>query len=482
MFDLRPVIYVFAFCLFAEGLFMLLPALVELGNDKGEAAVFLASAAIAIFVGGALALTTRQRRAALSLRQTFLLTPLCWFGLPVFGALPFMFGATDLSFTDAYFETVSGFTTTGSTVIVGLDDLNPGIQLWRGLLLALGGVGFIVIALAVLPFLRIGGMQVMRTESSDRSEKVLPRASQIAAATAITYAVLAGIASVAFWFSGMSPLEAVVHAMSATSTGGFSTSDMSMGKFDSPAHWVAMVAMLAGALPFALLYRASRGEYGALWRDSQVRAFFLFLLAVILPLAAWLWLEGIYPSLEEALRHAALNVVSIVTTTGFASTDYQLWGSGVLPIFLFLTLVGGCTGSTTGAVKIFRWQVLFGLARRQLQQAINPNRVLAVRYNGKPLPADVPASVGLFLFLYLGLIMLITFALAATGLDFTTALSAAASALGNVGPGLGQLVGPAGNFVPLSDTATWLLSIAMVMGRLELLTVLVLLDPRFWRR
>jgi trk system potassium uptake protein TrkH len=482
LFDLRPVLYVFAFCLFAEGLFMLLPALLELGNDEGEAAIFLASAAIAVFVGGALALTTRQHRTPLSLRQTFLLTPLCWFGLPVFGALPFMFGQTHLSFTDAYFETVSGFTTTGSTVIVGLDSLGPGIQLWRGLLLALGGVGFIVIALAVLPILRIGGMQIMRTESSDRSEKVLPRASQIAAATATTYAVLAGLSAVALWFCGMTPLEAIVHAMSATSTGGFSTSDLSIGNFSAPTHWVAMVSMLAGALPFALLYRSSHGEYRALWRDSQVRAFFLFLLAVILPLGFWLWLDGIYPDLETALRHSALNVVSIVTTTGFASTDYQLWGGGVLPIFLFLSLVGGCTGSTTGAVKIFRWQILFGLARRQLVRAVYPNRVLAERYNGKPLPPDVPASVGLFLFLYLGLSLLFTVALAATGLDFTTALSSAISALGNIGPGLGETVGPAGNFVPLPDSATWMLSIAMVMGRLELLTVLVLLDPRFWRR
>ena len=482
MFDLRPVLYVFAYCLFAEGLFMLLPAMVELGNNQGEAGVFLASAAIAVFVGGALALTTRQHRTALSLRQTFLLTPLCWFALPVFGALPFMFAQTDLSFTDAYFETVSGFTTTGSTVIVGLDKLGPGILLWRGLLHALGGIGFIVIALAVLPVLRIGGMQIMRTESSDRSEKVLPRASQIAAVTTATYVGLSLVAGLAFWAAGMTPLEAATHSMASISTGGFSTSDQSLGRFSAEAQWVAVFAMLAGALPFALIYRAWRGEHRALWGDSQVRAFLLFLLAVILPLALWLWLDGIYIDLDVALRHAALNVVSIVTTTGFASTDYQVWGSAVLPMFLFLTLVGGCTGSTTGGVKIFRWQILFGIARRQLVRAIYHNRVMAERYNGKPLPPDVPASVGLFLFLYLGLIMLFTVALAATGLDFVTALSGAATAISNVGPGLGELVGPAGNFVPVSDTATWLLSIAMVMGRLELLTVLVLLDWRFWKR
>lgn len=482
MFDLRPVLHVFALCLCAQGIFLLLPALVELGDDEGEAAIFLAAAAIAFFVGGALAMTTRQHRMALALRQTFLLTPICWFGLPIFGALPFMFGETDLSFTDAYFETVSGFTTTGSTVIAGLDHLGPGILLWRGLLQALGGVGFIVIALAVLPFLRVGGMQIMRTESSDRSEKVLPRASQIATVTALIALALVGITGIALWFAGLTPLEAAVHAMAAISTGGFSTSDSSIGRFGASAQWIITLAMIAGALPFALLYRAWRGEQRALWGDSQVQAFLLFMLAVVVPLALWLWLAGIYPELEAAARHATLNVVSIVTTTGFASTDYQLWGSAMLPIFFFLTLVGGCTGSTTGAVKIFRWQILFGIARRQLLQAVYPNRVLAPRYNGKPLPPDVPASVGLFFFLYLGLIMLFTIALTATGLDFITALSSAATALGNVGPGLGPMVGPAGNFVGLPDSATWLLSIAMVMGRLELLTVLVLLDWRFWRR
>ncbi|HKY94547.1 MAG TPA: potassium transporter TrkG, partial [Kiloniellales bacterium] len=225
------MLHVFALCLVAEGLFMLLPALVDSGRDESEATVFLGAAAIAAFVGGALALTTRQHRMPLSLRQTFLLTPLCWYGLPVFGALPFMFGETDLSFTDAYFETVSGFTTTGSTVIVGLDRLGSGLLLWRGLLQAQGGIGFIVIALAVLPVLRVGGMQIMRTESSDRSEKVLPRASQIAAVTTATYVALAVVAGIAFWAAGMTPLEATLHAFSSISTGGFSTSDLSLGKF-----------------------------------------------------------------------------------------------------------------------------------------------------------------------------------------------------------------------------------------------------------
>jgi trk system potassium uptake protein TrkH len=482
LFDVRPVLHVFALCLLAEGLFLFLPGLVEWNASSDGAAVFLAAGAIALFVGGALALTTRRRRVVLSLRQAFLLTPLCWFGLPVFGALPFMFAETDLSFTDAYFETVSGFTTTGSTVIVGLDALGPGIHLWRGLLQALGGVGFIVIALAILPFLRVGGMQIMRTESSDRSEKVLPRASQIAAATTLTYAALASSSAFAFWLAGMTPLQALVHAFAAISTGGFSTADSSVANFSAAAHWIATLSMIAGALPFALLYRAWRGAPGELWRDSQVRAFLGLLAAVVLPLALWLWMSGVYAQFEPALRHAALNVVSIVTTTGFASTDYQLWGGAVLPIFLFLMLIGGCTGSTTGAVKIFRWQIAFMEVRRQLTQAVQPHRVIPRRYNGRSLPADVAASVGVFLFLYLALVVVFTAALATTGLDFVTALSGAATSLSNVGPGLGPIIGPAGNFATLPDTAKWLCAVAMIMGRLELLTVLVLFDWHFWRR
>lgn len=482
LFDLRPVLYVFALCLLAEGLFLFVPGLVEWGANSVEAAVFFAAGAIALFVGGALALTTRQQKVAFSLRQAFLLTPLCWFGLPVFGALPFMFAATGLSFTDAYFETVSGFTTTGSTVIAGLDALGPGILLWRALLQWLGGVGIVMVAVAILPFLRVGGMQIMRTESSDRSEKIMPRASQIAGATARVYLALSVLCVACYWASGMTFFEAVTHAMTTISTGGYSTSDASMGKFGPAAHWVAVVFMILGALPFVLMVRMLQGHHGALWRDSQVRSFLGFLVAVIALVSIWLLLTGVYRDIEAALRFAALNVVSVVTTTGYASTDYQLWGEAVLPVFFFLILVGGCTGSTSGGVKIFRWEICVLEIGRQLAQSIEPHRVIPRRYNGRPLPDDVPGSVGLFLFLFLALVVVFTAALAATGLDFLTALSSSATALANVGPGLGPLVGPAGNFAPISDSATWLMSVAMVMGRLELLTVLVLLDWHFWRR
>ncbi len=482
LFDVRPVLYVFALCLVAIGVFEMLPGLVDWALGLPDAPVYFAAAAITIFVGGALAFTTHQRKVTLGLRQAFLLTPLCWLGIPVFAGLPFMFTETNLSFADAYFETVSGFTTTGSTVVIGLDSLPPGILLWRGLLQWLGGVGFIVMAIAILPFLKVGGMQILRTESSDRSEKILPRASQIAGAISATYLILTLLCIVAYLLTGMTLLEAVVHGMTTLSTGGYSTSDSSLGHFGPGVHWVAVLFMLLGGLPFLLMVRVWQGDRRALLQDSQVRAFLLFLGGVILLLALWLWIGGVYHDFEPALRHVAVNIIAVVTTTGFASTDYQLWGAAVLPLFLFLMLVGGCTGSTAGGVKIFRWEILFSQAHRQLRQAINPHRMLARRYNGRPLPADVPASVGVFFFLYLGLLFLFTVALAATGLDFVTALSGAATALGNVGPGLGPVIGPAGNFLTLPDSAKWICSLAMVMGRLELLTVLVLFDWRFWVR
>jgi len=480
--DVRPVLYVFSLCLIAIGGFELLPGLVEWASGHADAPVYFASAAIAFFVGGALALTTYQRKVTLNLKQAFLLTPLCWFVLPVFAALPFLFTDARLSFTDAYFETVSGFTTTGSTVIVGLGELRPGILLWRGLLNWLGGIGFIVMAVAILPFLKVGGMQIMRTESSDRTDKILPRASQIAGATTWIYSLLTLACALAYWLAGMGFFDAVVHAMSTIATGGYSTTDSSLGAFGAPVQWVSSCFMVLGALPFVLMVKALQGEGRALISDSQVRAFLATLLAIVAGITAWLLLNGVYDSFEEALRHATFNIVSVVTTTGFVSTDYQLWGQALLPIFLFLMLLGGCTGSTAGSIKIFRWQILFRETGRQIAQAVNPHRVLPRRYNGKPLPAEVPASVGLFLFLFLALTILFTAALAATGLDFLTALSGAMTSITNVGPGLGPFIGPAGTFQPLPDAAKWLCAIAMVLGRLELLTVLVLLDWRFWRR
>jgi len=477
---LRPVFYVFALCLISLGLFMLVPLAVELAIGGTDADAFLAATVIAVFFGGAIALTTFRRETKLSLRQAFLLTPLCWFLLPLFGAIPFLTVDHPMGAADAYFEAVSGLTTTGATVLSGLDSAGRGLLIWRAILQWLGGIGIIMMAIAILPLLRVGGMQIMRTESSDRSDKVLPRASQIAGAITGLYFLLTLLCALGYWLSDMTPFEAVAHALTTISTAGYSTSDGSLGAFSAAAQWNCILFMLMGAVPFVLLVRAFRGDTAALTGDSQVRAFFVILAAVILPVTVSLYLDQVYPGIEAALRAATFNIVSIVTTTGFATGDYQLWGDYAVPLFFFLMLVGGCTGSTTGGVKVFRWQIMVIELQHQLASIIHPHRVIPRRFNGRPLPDDVPLSVGVFVGLFLALVVIIAIVLAADGLDFVTALSASLSALTNVGPALGPTVGPAGNFGSLSDFAKWLLAIGMILGRLELLTVLVLLDPRFW--
>ncbi|MGH6954357.1 MAG: TrkH family potassium uptake protein, partial [Alphaproteobacteria bacterium] len=385
------------------------------------------------------------------------------------------------SYTDAYFETMAGLTTTGSTIIVGLDQAPRGILLWRALLHWLGGMGIVVMAVAVLPLLRVGGMQLFRTESSDRSEKVLPSPVQIARAVGVVYVGLSAVCALAYHVAGMTVFDAVVHSMATLSTGGFSSHDASFAYFKSPAlELIATGFMIAGGLPFVLFIRATEGRPGDLWRDQQVRAFLSIIAAVALMLALWLALTGQKP-FWEGLRLALFNVTSIITTTGFTNIDYGAWGGFALVVILLVTFFGGCTGGTTGGIKIYRLQVIWLTFRQQVSNLVHPHGVFPLRYNRAPLPADIPGSVMAFTLAYVSVWVLLAIALAALGLDFLTSVSGAATALGNVGPGLGPIIGPVGNFAPLPDAAKWLLSLGMVLGRLELLTLLVLLAPRFWR-
>ncbi len=480
--DFRLIGHVFGLLVMVLGLLSLFPALADWVNRGPDTTVFLAAGAITVFIGGSLALTFRVHSRRLTLPQAFVLTPLCWFGLPFFASLPLIWGHQDLGWADAYFEAVSGLTTTGSTILTGLDAMPRGLLLWRGLLQWTGGLGVIMIAIAILPLLRIGGMQLMRTEFSERTDKALPRASQLATAIGLIYLLLTVLCFIAYWMSGMRLFDAAVHAMTTVATGGFSTSDLSMGAFSAQAQWVCVLFMLAGSLPFVLLVRALYGRPGALWRDSQVQTFVKIWAFLVVTAGLLLWLGEVYGELERSLRMAALNITSIATTTGFASTDFQLWGSVATPFFFFLMMLGGCTGSTTGSLKIFRWQILSKEVRRQISQTLDPKRVVSRRYNNKPLPAEIAHSVCVYLFIVLALIGLGAAALASTGISFITALSGAVTAITNVGPGLGPTIGPAGTFGPLPDTAKWISSLLMVLGRLEILTVLVLFDPRFWSR
>jgi trk system potassium uptake protein TrkH len=366
-------------------------------------------------------------------------------------------------------------------VLTGLDSIPRGILLWRSLLQWIGGIGIIVMAIALLPLLQVGGMQLFHTESSDRSEKVMPRLRQVTAAISALYLGFTLACALAYWAAGMTPFEAVNHAMTTLATGGYSTSDASFVKFEQASiHWIAVVFMLLGGITFTLYVRVLHGEPLALLRDSQVRWFVSFLLAGILSVAVWLVLtEGIEAG--PALRLAAFNVVSIATTTGYASADYYLWGSFAVAAFYFLTFMGGCTGSTAGAIKVFRFQVLYIVASQQLARLLAPHRVTVPRIQGKEVTESIAISVLTFFFFYATTFAVVALALALFGLDMETALSGSATAVGNVGPGLGPVIGPAGNFSSLPDGAKWVLAAGMLLGRLEFVTVFVLFTRAFWR-
>ncbi len=465
---------------------MAVPAAADGLAGSSDWTAFAISSFVTAGVGGALVLASGGKRpGTVTVRETFMLTTLAWTVLSVFAALPFAFSSTKLSVVDSLYEATSGLTTAGGTVIVGLDALPPGPLLWRILLNWIGGIGIVAMTLLVFPFLRVGGMQLFRTESSDRSDKLFGQAQDLAATIATVYVTLTMLSALGFYLAGMPWFDAIAHGMSAVSTGGFSTRDASLAAFPGVAHyWVATVSMIAGALPMTYYVRFWLQGREA-FHDQQVRTFISFLLAAWAVMAGWAMLQTDLPdemAVHEILAHVAVNVTSVVTTTGLASDDYGAWGGFATAAFFALFFVGGCTGSTSGSIKIFRWQVLILSLRAQLRRMVTPHRVTMVIYAGKALTDDVVQSVVNFVVVFVLAFAALSLALAWTGLDFLSATSAVASALSGVGPGLGDVVGPAGNYTSLSPAAKLTLCFAMLLGRLEVLTVLVLLTPGFWKR
>ncbi|MFD1344122.1 TrkH family potassium uptake protein [Litorisediminicola beolgyonensis] len=481
MFDMRPVAYVIGLLVSCLGLTMLLPMMVDIAEGRGEWHVFLESAIITTLSGGLIALASANAvPERLSLQQTFLLTTLVWVMLPIFGAIPFVLGETEARFVDAFFEAMSGMTTTGSTVFSGLDTLPKGILLWRGLLQWLGGIGIIVVAMVFLPELRVGGMQIFRSEAFDTMGKVLPRAAQIAAQISSIYVTLTLLCAFCYIGTGMNPFDASVHALTTVSTGGFANYDASFGTFSGPAEYVASVFMVLAALPFVRYVQLVNGNQVALFRDSQVRAF-LGIIAVLVAVTVTVLLSIFPHHPEQALREAVFNITSIMTGTGYASVDYMQWGPFLIAMFFFIGLIGGCAGSTACSVKVFRYQLLIASVKTQLRRIRAPHGLFVPRFEGRPVSDDVLSSVMSFFMFFVVLLGLFSVGLGMTGLDFITSISGAATALANIGPGLGAEIGPAGNFAGLNDTAKWLLILAMLMGRLEIMSVLVLFTVRFWR-
>jgi len=479
--DFRPVFLIIGIILSALALAMCVPAAVDAIAGNPDWKPFTESAGLTLFVGVTLVLSCRPADGHLTIRQAFVMTTLMWVVVALFGALPFTFSELQLGFTDAYFEAMSGITTTGSTVITGLDGVPQGILLWRGILQWLGGLGIVVMAISVLPRLRVGGMQLFRIEAFETGGKALPRAAEISAGVTVIFVLFTVAWTVAFWVAGMTGLEAVVHAMTTIATGGYSTSDASIGHFHSaPIEIITTVGMVAGGIPFILYLKCLRGDARPLVVDSQVRWYLSILALATVIVSLKLWFAGNGEPLR-ALRDSAFTVASIMTGTGYVSVDYGGWGIFPVGIIFFLTFVGGCAGSTACGMKVFRFQVLYANARTQLSKLTQPHGVFIPHYNGEPISDDVTTSVLSYFFIFGICFAVLSMALNMVGLDMVTALSSAATAMANVGPGLGPIVGPSGTFQPLPDTAKWLLAAGMLVGRLEVFTVMVLLMPAFWR-
>ncbi|MDB9943502.1 TrkH family potassium uptake protein [Octadecabacter sp.] len=482
MLDVRPVGYVIGLLVAALGVTMFAPLLADFNAGNGHWPVFLESAVITILVGGLVALACQNGVSqGLSIRQTFLLTTLVWLALPLFGSLPFLLGDAELNFTDAFFEAMSGLTTTGATVIIGIENLPEGLKLWRSIMQWLGGIGIIVVAMVFLPELRVGGMQIFRSEAFDTMGKILPRAAEISSRISVIYVAITLLCALSYSIAGLNAFDSITHAMTTVATGGFANYDSSFGAFGAGPHYVGSIFMILAALPFVRYVQLiSGGGAKPLWADSQICTFFFVIFSLVFVMTLWLW-QTFHGFSELGFREALFNVVSILTGTGYASADYMQWGPFAVTMFFFIGLIGGCAGSTACSVKIFRYQLLFASIKAQIRRIHSPHGVFTPRYQGRPVGDDILNSVMAFFVAFMVAIGVVGVLLALTGLDFITSISGAAAALANVGPGLGNEIGPAGNYAGLNDAAKWILAVAMLVGRLEIMAVFTIISWHFWR-
>jgi trk/ktr system potassium uptake protein len=482
MIDRHSLFFVHGVILAGLGLAMLLPALAGALAGTGETPAFLAAAAVTVSAGGLLIAAGSGRGLRFNRKTGFLLTVTAWLSVSVFAALPFYFhrGPDGLGFLDCLFEAVSGITTTGSTVYKGLDGLPAGLLLWRGLLNWLGGAGTIAAAYLLMPFLQVGGMQLHRTAMVTGTPS--PRGARRMAVTILTaYGVLSVLCLVVFWLQGMTGFDALVYAMATVSTGGFTSHDSSFGFFSNPGlQWSAGLFMIASSAPILLYVRMGQGEFLALFRDRQLRVFLLLILAATALIVLVLTSEG-YISVANALRPAFVTVASYASSTGFTTVDWMPLGPFVQALIFGLILIGGCTGSPAGGLKIMRLELLMQLVIRQIHRLLSPRAAVPLRYEGQPVSSEVVGSAAVFTLAYLGTVFALAFGLALTGLDMTTSLSGAAAALGNVANGIGPVIGPNGFYGGLPDATKLLLAAGMLLGRLEIFTVLVLFSAHYWR-
>ncbi|MEO9971298.1 MAG: TrkH family potassium uptake protein [Hyphomonadaceae bacterium] len=480
--QLRPVLLATGIMTALVGAAMIPSALIDIADGREAWGVFAISAFGTIFIGMCLALLVGQDDSKTGPREAFFLTVLIWVMLPAVAAIPFVFAGETL--TDAMFESVSGLTTTGATILTGLDGMPRGLLLWRAILQWIGGIGIIVTAIAILPSLRVGGMQLFQIESSDVSGKFLPRVTEIAAQTGIVYLVLSVACAVLYSINGMNTFDSVTHAMTTMSAGGYSTHDASLGFFGNGVASVAILFMILAGLPFASFVMLARGNPRPLLKSSQPRVYLAIMSAAIVLLLIHNSVgngAAVFEDNGEAIRTTAFSVVSVMTGTGYANANYAAWGPGATSIFLVLMFLGGCAGSAACGLKVFRLEIAVRAIIAHAQRMTSPHRLVPVRYNSKSVDEDTIQSVLVFVFLYLATFVITAALLGLTGLDPVTAISGAATSVSNVGPGLGSVIGPAGTFQSLPDMAKWICAGAMLLGRLEFVAVFVVLTPRFWR-
>jgi trk system potassium uptake protein len=466
-------------------LLMAVPLLFALSEHDPAEGAFLKAIAMTFIAGVLMSLSVRRFRRELQPRDGFLLVTLTWLLLPAFGALPLMLALPGLSFTDGYFEAMSALTTTGATVLTGLDKMPLSVNVWRCFMVFIGGMGIIVLVVAVLPLLGVGAAQLFKSETAGpmKDQKLTPRMADTARGLWAVYFGMAIACMLSYRVAGMGWADAFMHMCSTMGLGGLAAYDASFGAFNSPAiEAVAIVFMLLAGVNFSLYFLVWRQRsVGVLLRDTEARTFMALMLVSVLMIAGYLSANGVYTTFAESLRHAAFNVVSIATTTGFATVDYALWPMFAPVFMLFLCCFATCAGSTGGGIKLVRALLLLEQAKRELTRIVHPRAVVPVTLGGQVVSPQVMQSVLAFMLIYGLVVITVSMLLLVSGLDLFSAGSAAIACINNTGPGLGQ-VGPANNFQGLSDFQTWVCSIAMLLGRLELLSVLVLLTPQFWRR
>jgi trk system potassium uptake protein TrkH len=477
----KTVFFIIGTLLIILGFFMLIPYGVQIFYKENSHS-FLSSSFVTILIGMMFVLANLQEKYQLNLKQTFLFSTFAWIAVAFFGSIPFVLSDLNFSFSDSFFESMSGITTTGSTVITNLDESPKSILLWRAIMQWLGGVGIIVMAITVLPLLKVGGMQLFKIESSDKPEKILPRSIQVAFIIISTYLILTLLCAFFYKVLGMNFFDSIAHAMTTIATGGFSTHNESIGYFkNSNIEIVATIFIISGSIPFISYIKFIKGDKKIFFQDIQIKGLiYLFVFSTFI-MFLYLLFNSNSDLLVEKIRIASFNVVSILSGTGYVTNDFSLWGKFPLIFFLFLMFIGGCAGSTACGIKIFRFQLLFLFINNQIKKIIYPNSIFILKYNNQKITDSYMNSVIIFIFAYLFIFILTAMLLSIAGLDFLSSISGAATSISNVGPGLGELIGPNGNFKSIPEISKWILSFGMLLGRLELFAVLILFFPSFWR-